>query len=970
MKAKLLKFGLPAMVVLAGAYYYASKTGMFLDRDALIAKASVLAEQGELEAAEETVQPLLKLWDVPDELWLFVGNINRIEGDFNSALDYLSQVSKESPKIYAEALLFRAEANMRLGHLSPARDLFAESLADNDRQPNVRRRLVFVLNLAGLIRESLPEMMDLVNSGHADPELLLLLCDMTTPRRNDELIATGLPAFPEDPLLHLAHAMILESNQDDRAALEEYEIVMDFDPKLAIAWTKGFATTIRLKDRQRVKDRMDSIPEQVESIPGYWVIKGDVCRTNNKLEAAAHCYTQAALIAPDHIEAHFQLGQVLRELGRLEEAASIVEWANDLSHLAALSRSINKNALDVSGTRNLAKQLLKLNRIDEAWNWAALWLQIDPDSEAASKMYASLDRQRSRSGDFMFPPGPASQVNLTELPDLPWKELNILPDSSEAVIPNSDRVAINFEDVSEVSSFDFQYQNGTDSATEGRRIFEYTGGGVGVLDYDLDGWPDLYMTQGGKEGPTVPSTDSDQLIRNIDGQKYLPVTGNAGIRELSFSQGVSVGDINNDGFPDVYIANFGRNRLWQNNGDGTFADITDEAGLDGDSWTTSCAIADLNGDGSPELFDVNYLTGENLLTQVCYSNGVPRVCTPVVFAPAQDHLWENEGDGRFLNATESSGLVKAQGNGLGVLVADFDRDSRLDLFTANDAVANHYWVNSSDGSLKLEESALLSGAAVNSSGRAEACMGIAAGDTDGDGLLDLFVTNFFEESNTLYRQRQPHLFVDETREMSLQEPGYRLLGFGTQFLDADLDGWQDSIVLNGDIDDFSFMGREERMQPLFLRNQQGQSFTELEEGLAGPFFSQKMLGRSVARLDWNRDGKPDFVASILDAPSQLVENKSAIDHHWLAVKLIGIVSSRDAIGTQVTVETGGLTQSQQLTAGDGYQCSNEKIVLFGLSEFSNIDSLTVTWPSGVRQQFDKVSVDRLITIREGDDRLH
>jgi hypothetical protein len=285
-------------------------------------------------------------------------------------------------------------------------------------------------------------------------------------------------------------------------------------------------------------------------------------------------------------------------------------------------------------------------------------------------------------------------------------------------------------------------------------------------------------------------------------------------------------------------------------------------------------------------------------------------------------------------------------------------------------VANHYWVNSSDGSLKLEESALLSGAAVNSSGRAEACMGIAAGDADGDGLLDLFVTNFFEESNTLYRQRQPHLFVDETREMSLQEPGYRLLGFGTQFLDADLDGWQDLIVLNGDIDDFSFMGREERMQPLFLRNQQGQSFTELEEGLAGPFFSQKMLGRSVARLDWNRDGKPDFVASILDAPSQLVENKSAIDHHWLAVKLIGIVSSRDAIGTQVTVETGGLTQSQQLTAGDGYQCSNEKIVLFGLSEFSNIDSLTVTWPSGVRQQFDKVSVDRLITIREGDDRLH
>lgn len=963
MKTKLFKYAFPILILIGGFWFYASKSGMFLDRDALIAEASAQVEAGDLEAAEETIQPLLELWDVPNELWLFVANINRIEGDFATALTYLNEIDDTTPDISQQAQMFRAEANLQLGHLYPASQQFEAVLAEDASQVSVRRQLIFLLNVAGLIQESLPHMLTLVNEGRSDPELLLMLCDTSIPRRNDPLIAKGLENNPEDPFVQIAAGFIDQESNNPTAAMEHFQAALRQKNDFAVAWVNALKMAIALQDQKLVTKLLADKPASAHQVPDTWIIKGDLCRNSGMHTEAARCYWEAARIAPDHIASHFQLGRMLRDLGREADSQACSEWANELSHLAAISKSINKNTPDIPGITKIAEQLLKLNRVNEARAWVSLGQQIDPGS--LGQLMAKLQRSQ-RSPSVEFPPGPASRIDLSMFPAPEWDELQVIPDVSPASQSPADSLSVAFQDVSSSANVDFQYQNGSDPTTEGPAIYEYTGGGVGVLDFDLDGWPDVYLSQGSPQGPEQPGQESDQLFRNRGGTNFENITQHAGIRAQGFGQGVAIGDIDHDGFPDVYVANFGRNQLWQNNGDGTFTDITESSGIDGTAWTTSCAIADLDGDGLPELFDVNYLEGENLLTQKCYSQGLERVCTPVVFSPAQDRIWKNTGEGSFSDETSPSGLDKAQGNGLGVLIADFDGDSRLDAFIANDAVANHYWINQSSHTLNLEESALLSGLAMNADGRAEACMGIAAGDVDGNGVLDLFVTNFYQESNTLYQQQQPHLFIDETRNFSLHDPGYELLGFGTQFLDADLDGWQDLVIVNGDIDDFSFIeGRKEKMPPLFLRNLEGQSFAENQATQSGDFFQQKMLGRSLARLDWNRDGKPDFVAGTLESPTQLVENRTDTNHHWISLRLIGVNAARDAVGTQVTIETDGRRQTQQLTAGDGYQSSNEKRLFFGVGSAKRIDRLKVRWPGGEEQNIGELETGRHYSLREG-----
>ena len=501
-------------------------------------------------------------------------------------------------------------------------------------------------------------------------------------------------------------------------------------------------------------------------------------------------------------------------------------------------------------------------------------------------------------------------------------------------------------------------------------MYEFTGGGVGVLDFNTDGWPDLYLTQG-TNWPVneKQSRYRDRLFLNAGDGTFQDVTESAGLNETRFSQGVSIGDVNNDGFADIYVGNIGLNRLYLNNGDGTYSE-SDQASGAADQWTTSCLIADLNADSAPEIYAVNYLTGADVFDRVCRNaDGSARSCMPLNFPGAQDQLFSNSKNGQFENVTATSGIQVPDGKGLGIIAADLHGTGYPDLFIANDAVANFYFVNQGSENLMFTEQALLSGLALNREGRTEACMGIAAGDADADGLLDLYVTNYYRETNTLYHQVSPDSFVDETQASQMSDPTIDRLGFGTQFLDADLDGLLDLLIVNGHVEDLTAQDVPYQMQPQFMKNQGQGKFRELKSTELGAFFQTPRLGRGMARLDWNRDGLEEAAVSSLDQPFVLLENSTQRHGHRLVVHLTGTKSNRDAIGTTVRVKTKGQTLVRQLTAGDGYLASNQRILVFGLGEAEQIESLEVTWPSGLQQQFGGGDVDQEIHLVEGQSQL-
>ena len=373
-----------------------------------------------------------------------------------------------------------------------------------------------------------------------------------------------------------------------------------------------------------------------------------------------------------------------------------------------------------------------------------------------------------------------------------------------------------------------------------------------------------------------------------------------------------------------------------------------------------------------DIYVVNYLTGRECLDTDCYEQGEKRACSPRNFPAEQDRLYVNQGDGRFVDATDESGIVAPDGKGLGVVVADFHGDGKLSIYVSNDLTANFYFVNQAvkrGDPVEYRNMALPSGLAFDRDGVAQASMGIAAGDGDDDGLLDLFVTSFYGESNTYYRQLGPDFFEDASHVMGLREPSLELLAFGTQFIDYELDGHLDLVVACGHVDDFRHVGQPYEMHPQLFANQGGGHFIELDRKSAGDYFTGKYLGRSLALLDWDRDGKQDFAVSHLYVPSSLLVNRTEKTGHFLHMHLRGVRCDRDAIGTTVRATIGDRNLIRQLMAGNGYQCSSQHTVHFGLGEATRVDQLIVRWPDGTEQTFADVPVDREVMLVEGVDQL-
>ena len=521
-----------------------------------------------------------------------------------------------------------------------------------------------------------------------------------------------------------------------------------------------------------------------------------------------------------------------------------------------------------------------------------------------------------------------------------------------------------FRDRTGASGIDFTYRN--DEAHSDFAILESLGGGVAVFDFDLDGRLDLFLPGGGTFGDRQTAGRPSALFRNMADWQFLDVTSPSGTgRSTHYSHGAAVADFNEDGFDDILLTGYGGLMLFQNQGDGSFHELpTSAAGLEDRRWSSSAAWGDFNGDGALDLYVAHYVDWSFDKNPVCEGPaGHPReVCPPRQFDGLPDVIFFGNSDGTFRDATAEAGL-KPDGKGLGVVAADLDRDGDLDLYVTNDTVGNFLYRNNGRG--HFEDISLTSGTAFSDHGLPDGSMGTDIGDFNGDGLPDLWVANYERENNALYRNLGNGLFRHVSQSTGISAIGAMYVGWGTRFVDADLDGDEDLIVANGHV--IRFPENTPRLQrPLMLENIDGVRFVNVSDR-AGEYMTKPHGGRGLATGDLDGDGDEDVVISNLNERAAVLSNESAPRHNWLAVRIIGRGSTRIAIGAVAVAKIGGRSLTRQIRGGSSYASTSDAKLHFGCGMADQVDELTVTWISGSQSVLKDVACNRVVTIIEPAD---
>ncbi|HUA93452.1 MAG TPA: CRTAC1 family protein [Terracidiphilus sp.] len=534
-----------------------------------------------------------------------------------------------------------------------------------------------------------------------------------------------------------------------------------------------------------------------------------------------------------------------------------------------------------------------------------------------------------------------------------------------------------FEDISEKAGLThWTHKMGT---KDKKYIIETNGSGVGLIDYDNDGWLDIYVVNGstfdaldGKETPPHAA-----LFHNNHDGTFTDVAAKAGVTNDRWGFGVAIADYDNDGWPDIFVSNWGKNRLYHNNHDGTFTDVAEKAGVQLGNWSTGATWGDYDGDGRLDLFVPGYVHFDRDHLPTGGANGVPDTfctfrgvevnCGPRGLKGEPDHLFHNNGDGTFTDVSEKAGVADVPGYyGLSSLFVDINNDGKMDLLVADDSTPNYLYINKGDGT--FEDDSYSSGYALNEAGRETASMGIAAGDFENNGMVDVFNTTFSDDYKPLYRNEGDANLTDISYQLGIADISVPFLGWGDAFLDYDNDGWKDLLMADGHVYpevDKQPWGTSWAQRPMLFHNIGGKKF-EPVPATEGTGLADVISGRGMAVGDLFNDGKLDAVINVEDGHPVLLRNVSPDKNHWLELKLVGDAKGpRDAVGATVYVTANGMKQRADVLSGGSYGSTSDPRPHFGLGQATSVDAIEVHWPSGKVEHFTVPGVDRIVTITEG-----
>ncbi len=949
-----LKRALNATLVLAtfaslGSVFWASSREQSLE---MIRSAFAARRWDEVEAG---LRRWLQGHPHDGDAWEMLGGLLFDQGRMEDALTALRQV-REVDRGWAHAQMVVGEIAVRQRRLAEAEQSFRRAAGRDRRAVEPLERLVSLLRLERRPAEARSALRRLFQITR-DPKYLadsILISDLESEVRdlNSEL-EEFLKQTPDDPWLRrvwglslLARGRLAEALPHLEAAAAAYRE----DPvgRFALAECR-LALGIPVDDLSL----LGPPPSRAADAARWWVLRSRLAEVQGRDEDTLENLRKAVSADPQNVEGHFRLGQAMIRRGDRQGGQVHLDRAEAIGlrrdNLKRELRRLLREPTDVDALLRIGRLCRESGMIAESRDWLELAYRRDPR---------------------LRPPG-SDRAQLAEVDDAPTVALSRpvlnapvpprLADHSPRIAPRPDS-SCRFDDIAQRAGVRFQYDCG---ATSHLFIADTMGGGVALFDFDDDGWLDIYFVNGcalpfDRQSPPRPN----KLYRNRGDGTFEDVTERAGVGGRGYGMGCVVGDFDNDGHDDLFVTGLNQTVLYHNRGDGTFADVTAQAGVASSRWTTAAAFGDLDGDGDLDLVVVTYVEADPEDFVECRDKSGRLIhCQPERFPAQLDHLFRNNGDGTFSDISRQAGIEVPDGRSLGLAIADLDGDGRLDIFVANDGTANFLFRNR--GGLRFEEVGLTAGVAYDAMGQPTASMGVVAEDLNGDGRIDLFHTNFINQSSTLRWNLGGCLFTDGTLASNLAAPSRSLTGFGTVALDVDNDGTLDLFVANGHTDDQPWFNTPMAQTPqLYLGRAHGRF--ELANPVSSPYFARPVVGRGVAAGDLDNDGRVDLLVVHRDVPAAVLHNDTR-GGHWLGLRLRGTRSGRSPVGTRVTCQAGGRSRVRWLTSGTSYLSSSDPRLWFGLGSAPKAERLDVRWPSGTVQTWSDVAADRILDIREGDD---